>query len=619
MKVKKTIKFDQETLVKGVDLHGLKRIDGRHPLQEAVDNSHVIYRTHTRPGGEVLFFNFELAREMGLVSAPSELKLSKPLIHTLLQTFSLEIINEYDMEHGKNVDAKDIRANGFMATRYLQLQHPDKTGKTSGDGRSIWNGVYQGSNGYWDISSCGTGATCLSPATAIEKRYFHTGDPSVSYGCGRASAEEGLAAAFNSEVFHHNGIPTERTLLIIGYSDGSSINVRAAQNLLRPAHMFRYLKQNNLPGLKQITDYYITRQKKNGHWPRRLDSKLQYEHLLTQVTTDFARMAAVFESEYIFCWLDWDGDNILMNGGVIDYGSIRQFGLFHRDYRYNDVDRMSTNISSQKHKAKYICQVFAQLTNFLQSGRKKPLKQFRSHASQKLFNRIFRETCDYLLLYKIGFSPDLISELLKKPRLQVELASFRSAYEYFERKQASYGTYEVNDGITSDAIYCLRDILRELPVHYLGSMENMEPEQFIQLMQSDYAMPEDVAITPYSKRKIRMFQHHYKALIQLAAELRQNQATSVLQEMAQRSAQINRYERVTGDAVIGVTAPLMRLQKRAGTMEMYRIFANLVEQQILRPEYFQENERNIPVIRKTESRKILQRLREEVKKAREGI
>ena len=83
-------------------------------------------------------------------------------------------------------------------------------------------------------------------------------------------------------------------------------------------------------------------------------------HLAERVAIDFARAAATFEHEYIFCWLDWDGDNCLTNGGILDYGSVRQFGLFHREYRFDDGPRWSTSIVEQRNKARYIVQTFAQ-------------------------------------------------------------------------------------------------------------------------------------------------------------------------------------------------------------------------------------------------------------------
>ena len=79
-----------------------------------------------------------------------------------------------------------------------------------------------------------------------------------------------------------------------------------------------------------------------------VDPSRRFEYFLESFTTRFAEISADFEDNYIFCWLDWDGDNILMDGSIIDYGSVRQFGLFHSEYRYDDIDRYSTNIVEQK-------------------------------------------------------------------------------------------------------------------------------------------------------------------------------------------------------------------------------------------------------------------------------
>ena len=61
--------------------------------------------------------------------------------------------------------------------------------------------------------------------------------------------------------------------------------------------------------------------------------------MLRLLSKDFAEFAAKLEMDYIFAWLDWDGDNVLADAGIIDYGSVRQFGLRHDQYRYDDVER----------------------------------------------------------------------------------------------------------------------------------------------------------------------------------------------------------------------------------------------------------------------------------------
>ena len=62
-----------------------------------------------------------------------------------------------------------------------------------------------------------------------------------------------------SEILHKNNISTERVLALIEFENGYSINVRVHNNLLRPSHLFLYLKQNDFEGLQKIINYYINR------------------------------------------------------------------------------------------------------------------------------------------------------------------------------------------------------------------------------------------------------------------------------------------------------------------------------------------------------------------------
>ncbi|PCI10596.1 MAG: hypothetical protein COB71_11125 [Thiotrichales bacterium] len=236
--------------------HLFDRICGSHPFKLAVPNGFVEYSVKTRHDGEVFYFNFELAQEMGLLPESGRLSLNKKLSQKLLDTFSIEMINEFELENGMQVPVTDIRAEKYMATRYLQLQHPGRSGLTSGDGRSLWHGCFTAKGVTWDISSCGTGVTCLSSAAAHEGRNFKTGDKNASYGSGRGDLLDGVGAALMSDIFHRSQLATERTLLLIEYPDGTSVNVRVAKNLLRPAHFFHHLKQGQYERLKGAVDYY---------------------------------------------------------------------------------------------------------------------------------------------------------------------------------------------------------------------------------------------------------------------------------------------------------------------------------------------------------------------------
>lgn len=600
---------------------GFAKIDGTHPYRMAMPNGFVDYAARTRPGGKVFYFNFGLAKEMGLIAQNHPEALNKELSKAILDAFSLEIINEYDVLHKRRFPAKTLKPNRYMATRYLQCQHPDKRGNTSGDGRSIWNGYFKAKRGTWDISSCGTGATSLSPATAIEGKFFKTGDKNVSYGGGRADLADGISAALMSDIFHRNNIPTERTLAVISYKDGSAINVRAYQNLLRPAHLFRYLKQGNYAELKSGVDYYIDRQVENGLWEKQAESDGTYLYFLQRVAYDFAHVAALFESEYIFCWMEWDGDNILMDGAIIDYGSVRQFGLFHREYRYDDAERMSTTIAEQKNKAKYTVQVFAQIVDFLVTKRKKSLKHYANHAMLNYFDEVFEATKNQAMVHKLGFSPDMQSILANDRLFSKDLKEFRKICDYFERAQSKKGVYEVSDGITSDAIFCLRDILRELPKYYLAGNNPMPPEEFIGILRSEYGMDEDMALTPTRKAKIKRFQELYCGLVGRASHHSHRPVNKLMADIRDRVALINRYDRVTGDAILYVADKMMKAAEKLhmNSALIHDIFREFVEQQILDPEYFTKTTRHSHRLKGEKINKVFDAMLKNVRDMRSGI
>jgi len=557
-----------------------RRIDGRHPLKQAVPRGRVEYRARRRRG-DVVFFNFELAREMGLIPRDHPDRLNSRLRRAIVATFALTIINEYDIERGKRFSEREVLPGTYIATRYLQLQHPGRHGKTSGDGRSIWNGCLTHRGVTWDITSCGTGVTRLCPATAEENRFFKTGNRLVSYGCGTATLEEGLTAALMSETFHKNGIATERVLAVILLDDGFAINVRAGRNLLRPSHFFVFLKQNDRESLQAAIDVYIDRQTANGDFPR-LRGRRRYEHLAKETARIFGKLAATFEREYIFCWMDWDGDNILTDGGVIDYGSVRQFGLFHGEYRFDDGPRYSTSLTEQRKKARYIVQCFAQIRDLLTVGHKARLRTFSSDPILDIFDECFARTRDDLLLHAIGFDGPTCDALMKKGRPMVR--RFDRAHGHFERARSTRGPVSSEDGVTWSAIFSTRDLLRELPRHLLREASPLPAERFIELGLSSYATKTDRKATPHRCRMALEFQRAYLALIGAAARTSGCSEPMMLSSVAWRSGIINRYARITGDSVIYAARKLLRWRKRLPPEVFYQVMRSFVDDQCLVPE-----------------------------------
>lgn len=590
------------------------RINGEHPFKTQVPKGRVEYKARYKKGGKVAFFNFELAKEMGLIPKSHAHELNPELEREILETFSLVIINEYDVENNIKFPEDEIHSHTYMATRYLQLQHPDKSGRTSGDGRSIWNGTVRNNGLTWDISSCGTGATKLSPASNINKIFYQTGDPSISYGCGLSEVGEGLETLFFSEVLHKNGFKSERILAILEYEKGLGINVRANPNLIRPSHFFNHLKQGNYETLKQVADYYMARQFENKAWaPQSFkNDKEKYTFLAKEVAKAFAETSAKFEDEYIFCWLDWDGDNILMDGGIIDYGSIRQFGLFHAEYRYDDVQRFSTTILEQRQKARYIVQCFAQVADFLTTGKKKSLSQFRKHDILKLFDSHFEDSKDRHLIQKIGFNKAQQEILLKKSRGLVR--KFRKTFSYFERSKSKRGVYKVADGINRDAIFCMRDILREFPQLYLTRQEILKHAEFNEVIKSSYAKRSDLKLTAPRKRQIDRFQKYYLDLVTVVEKECQVDRSQLMLELTMRSSIINKYDRVTGDSISYIVQKVQKLRPKLNAIELYQLAQEFSSYQNLDPDK-KKVVQTIPPRHKN----IMQNLYSIVRECREGL
>ena len=435
----------------------INNIDGHHPLMDLSENIYVRYKVRPRKGGKVRFFNFQLAKEMGLISSDHTFEMNTQLESSLLETFALIIINEYDLENKRSF--KDAKDNDYMATRYLQLQHPCKRGTTSGDGRSIWNGSVKHKGKIWDISSCGTGATKLSPATAIHGKNFKSGDPEVSYGCGYSKLSEGFVDVVFSEILTRNDIETERVLCVIEFDNNFSITVRAGLNLLRPSHFFAQLKQGNYKELKQLVDYYIDRQVANKVW--KIEGRAnKYDVFLSEMNHTFADIAAKFEIFYIFCWMDWDGDNILADGGIIDFGSVRQFGLYYHEYRFDDDDRWSTSIKEQKLKSKYTVQTFAQIVDYLKNGSKKGIKSFQDSKTLREFDNIFKLRRYHYFLWQLGCSQKQIENLLDNNSDLV--AQLYQVFSYFEKYKATDEIEKTPDGVNWPVLFNMRKLLRQL-------------------------------------------------------------------------------------------------------------------------------------------------------------
>jgi uncharacterized protein YdiU (UPF0061 family) len=561
-----------------------KQIDGTHPWRNVSPDGYVDYRVRYRPHGRVLFFNFHLAKEMGLVKSDAPDLLDKELETAILETFSLQIINEYDLQQNSKYSPDTIRSKPYMATRYLQTQHKNKQGKTSGDGRSIWNGYLRHEGLTFDISSRGTGATILSPGAQEADGAVKTGDETLGYASGLAELDEMLGSAVMSEIFYRQGIPTERCLAVIGFSDGTAIGVRSAPNLIRPAHIFRYLKQARHTEVKASVDYFIDREIENGIW-KISKTRSRYEQALDYFARSYGRLAAVLEEEYIFNWLAWDGDNILASGAILDYGSIRQFAAKHDKYRFKDVDRYSASLLEQRGWARTLVQVFAQAMTFIESGEKENLKNFKDAECLKVFDDAFDAERSYRLLWRIGFTPEQIDHLLS--RAQNEISEFHKALSYFEDLKISKGIERLPDGFTHKPIFLIRSLLRQLPGYLLAqAIQNaneesayMPPEIFCRVMAASYARKRDLEVTPARMNHVKNLQRRYLTLVAALDK----PFDEVLKTLQERSAIINHRHRITGDALVFIIEECLAMKDRMRVKGLQEALDAFIDSQVLIP------------------------------------
>jgi len=565
------------------DYRALDQLDGSHPWKEQVPEGFVLYPVRKLDGGRITYFNFNLAKEMGLIADNHPHRLNKKLEQKLLDTFCLRIINEYDQQKNIQYPKSAIKKNLYMATRYLQLQHPDKSGRTSGDGRCIWNGAWSHNGHTWDVSSRGTGVTALAPGVVQAGKPLRSGNTAHGYGCGMAEMDELFGAALMSEIVHRNGHSTERMLCIVDLGKGLGIGVRAAPNLIRPAHWFLYLKQSRLEPLKRSLDYFIDRQNKNGEWTLSPTRKDKYSATLGVLTETFAKFFAYLDRDYIFAWLDWDGDNVLANGGIIDYGSVRQFGLRHDQYRYDDIDRFSTNLNEQRLKARVVVQVFAQMIDFLETGAKKSLSDFKNHAALKTFDQRFQHHLLDRFLYQLGFEGTMRRLLLNKHGAAVR--QFFQTHSEFERTKTHRKMRRVADGVHRPAIFNMRTIFARMPEYLLkNKLSKFSPKSFFKMILSTQANRRDRQFRMSHRRRIELWQNQYTGLIKKVST--PQNIEKLLRNMQKRAEMINQEDRMTGNALINIVEELLKFKKQGGPVnQIQALIDDFIEHQTLNPDF----------------------------------
>jgi hypothetical protein len=146
----------------------------------------------------------------------------------------------------------------------------------------------------------------------------------------------------------------------------------------------------------------------------------------------------------------------------------------------------------------------------------------------------------------------------------------------------SSGRIAASDGVTWNAIYSTRDLLRELPARWLAGGGPLPPREILEIALSSYASRSDRRPTPHRRRRAAELQRSWLGLVDAVARARRGSREAVLRDLARRAAVIDRRDRITGDAVDYATAEILR-QPRLRPEQVHRLISGFAASQDLTP------------------------------------
>ncbi len=194
------------------------------------------------------------------------------------------------------------------------------------------------------------------------------------------------------------------------------------------------------------------------------------------------------------------------------------------------------------------------------------------------------------------------------------MTKFRKVFSYFERAKSKRAYHKVPDGINRDALFCMRDILRELPQLYLARSATLSHQEFIEVIKSSYARKSDLKLTELRKKQINRFQSIYVSMLNsLSRDLNLSYGQNLL-ELTMRASVVNRYDRVTGDSITKIVEKVQKIKPKLSANELYLLAEQFSTYQNLDPDQKSKSEAS-PVRQKN----IMKNLYSIVREYREGL
>jgi uncharacterized protein YdiU (UPF0061 family) len=207
--------------------------------------------------------------------------------------------------------------------------------------------VYSGHQfGHW-AGQLGDGRACLLGETkGLEVQLKGSGStPYSRMGDGRAVLRSSIREFLCSEAMHGLGIPTTRALCVVGSDEEvaresletAAVVTRVAPSFIRFGHFEHFAARNQLPQLKTLADYVISRYYPYCQTASTLGGN-PYANFLQQVTERTAVMLAQWQAVG-FCHGVMNTDNMSILGLTIDYGPFQFLDAYDPGHICNHTDR----------------------------------------------------------------------------------------------------------------------------------------------------------------------------------------------------------------------------------------------------------------------------------------
>jgi hypothetical protein len=266
----------------------------------------------------------------------------------------------------------------------------------------------------------------------------------------------------------------------------------------------------------------------------------------------------------------------MADGRLIDYGSIRRFGVFHHKYRFDDVERWSTNILEQRLKARATVQTIVQMVDYLVHGECRPLVDFKNHKFLEIFDETFWRERHKHLLYKFGFDGAQAETLMEKH--QDLVIKFARQHDSLEKRLINRRAVRVQDGSNQPALFNMNQMRSQLALNVSVEPHQNNIKDLVLKSLTKYCSGADRKVALKQCGQVRSLLVHLKKIHDSVREgTRGKNLKNQEKQFLNRALNKNRVARITGDGMIFIGQLVSRKRKTLSPEQLYVLMLSFLE------------------------------------------